>query len=142
MKPDECVATLLERSVNLVVAQLAILKAGGVYVPIDTQAPAARQAWLVSDCNARLVITEQTLGEIPAETSVCNPEVKRSSRDAAYVMYTSGSTGTPKGVVVAHHSVNRLVLNNGTWTSRRRTGWRGWTTRPSTRALWKCSRRS
>ncbi|MER8672393.1 AMP-binding protein, partial [Mesorhizobium sp. M1156] len=58
VKPGDCVATVLNRSVALVVAQLAILKAGGVYVPVDRALPSARQEWLMADCAARLVLSE------------------------------------------------------------------------------------
>ncbi|WP_031257210.1 AMP-binding protein [Mesorhizobium sp. L48C026A00] len=58
VRAGDRVATVLDRSVALVVAQLAILKAGGVYVPIDRALPSARQEWLMADCAARLVLSE------------------------------------------------------------------------------------
>ncbi|MGH7634075.1 MAG: AMP-binding protein, partial [Gemmatimonadaceae bacterium] len=121
------VATLFARSVPLVVAELAILKAGAAYVPLDPDAPMARQAWMVADCEARVVVSDVThaagaelgaalllIDSVPEgliDTS--NPELTVGSAAAAYVMYTSGSTGTPKGVVITHRGVNRLVCNNG-----------------------------
>ena len=57
VKPDERVVTLLERSIDLIMAQLAILKAGAAYVPLDPQAPAMRHAWIVEDCAASLIMT-------------------------------------------------------------------------------------
>ncbi|ERT10386.1 non-ribosomal peptide synthetase, partial [Photorhabdus temperata] len=127
--PDDHVAILLERSIELVVAQLAILKAGAVYVPIDPSVPDERKNWLISDCSAKLLLINEQ-GDIPvgltaplfrlaAETGTCgeeksvNPDLTRSSSESAYIMYTSGSTGTPKGVVVPHRAVVRLVINNG-----------------------------
>ena len=129
VKPDERVATFLERSIDLIVAQLAILKAGAVYVPLDPQAPALRHAWIIADCAACLLITGATTplaftpgapvlrleaaGRNEAAGDAANPERQGGSLRTAYVMYTSGSTGTPKGVLVPHRGVNRLAINNG-----------------------------
>ncbi|PQQ26709.1 non-ribosomal peptide synthetase, partial [Photorhabdus luminescens] len=127
--PGDHVAFLLERSMELVVTQLAILKAGAVYVPIDPSVPDERKNWLISDCSARLLLTD-TQADIPADLAVpllrlsdgtdtgreedhLNLDLPRSSTELAYIMYTSGSTGTPKGVLVPHRAVVRLVINNG-----------------------------
>ncbi|WP_262947619.1 non-ribosomal peptide synthetase [Xenorhabdus indica] len=128
--PGEHVALLLERSIELVVAQLAILKAGAVYVPIDPGVPDERKNWLIKDCSAKLLLTDMW-ADIPAdlltvpifrfsgemstirEEDRLNLDLPASSTGSAYIMYTSGSTGTPKGVVVPHRAVVRLVINNG-----------------------------
>ncbi|KLU16148.1 hypothetical protein AFK69_19165 [Xenorhabdus sp. GDc328] len=128
--PGEHVALLLERSIELVVAQLAILKAGAVYVPIDPGVPDERKNWLIKDCSAKLLLTDMR-ADIPADLLAIplfrlsgemgtirdedrlNPDLPASRTGAAYIMYTSGSTGTPKGVVVPHRAVVRLVINNG-----------------------------
>ncbi|MCO8171458.1 amino acid adenylation domain-containing protein, partial [Pseudomonas sp. 21LCFQ02] len=119
------VAVLLERSLPLLVAQLAISKCAAVYVPLDVNAPAERQAFMVQDSQAVLLLTEsgqpvdyparrlnldeQVLHDYPAH----DPHLMQSAEGVAYIMYTSGSTGTPKGVLVPHRAISRLVINNG-----------------------------
>ncbi|WP_081990837.1 non-ribosomal peptide synthetase [Xenorhabdus nematophila] len=127
--PNDHVAILLERSIKLVVAQLAILKAGAVYVPIDPNVPDERKHWLINDCVTKLLLTD-TQTAIPTDLDVSlirlsdeadvskeeesfNPDLLCSGTAPAYIMYTSGSTGTPKGVIVPHRAVARLVINNG-----------------------------
>ncbi|WP_339955591.1 amino acid adenylation domain-containing protein, partial [Xenorhabdus sp. NBAII XenSa04] len=127
--PGDPIVLMFERSMVLVVAQLAVLKAGAVYVPLDPSVPAERKNWLINDCAAKLLLTD-TRADIPADLAVprlcladesntnseqysVNPDLPRVSTDLAYIMYTSGSTGTPKGVLVPHRAVVRLVINNG-----------------------------
>ncbi|MCA6221756.1 non-ribosomal peptide synthetase, partial [Photorhabdus antumapuensis] len=127
--PGDHIALLLARSMGLVVAQLAILKAGAVYVPVDPSVPDERKNWLISDCSAKLLLID-TRADIPVNLTVpllrlsdktdmghdkdrFNLDLPRSSTELAYIMYTSGSTGTPKGVLVPHRAVVRLVINNG-----------------------------
>ncbi|KAG9576738.1 hypothetical protein KCV01_g17296, partial [Aureobasidium melanogenum] len=126
-KPGDRIAICAGRSVGLVVAELAVLKSGAIYVPIDPEMPAERQAWMATDCDVRLVIAELS-SIFPGDTGIpalsfdaldassdddANPSVDTGGERPAYIMYTSGSTGTPKGVVVPHRAVNRLVINNG-----------------------------
>ncbi|MCC8368401.1 AMP-binding protein, partial [Xenorhabdus sp. PB61.4] len=128
VQPGGYVALLLERSMALVVAQLAVLKAGAIYVPIDPGIPDERKHWVINDCTAQLLLTDEHM-EIPVNLTVPllriggeigagreegeNLNLPGFSSDAVYVMYTSGSTGTPKGVLVPHRAVTRLVINNG-----------------------------
>ncbi|KAF9925706.1 hypothetical protein BGZ67_008488 [Mortierella alpina] len=134
VRHGDFVALLLPRSVELVAAELAVLKVGATYVPIDVKAPVDRQAYIASDSAAKLLITNEER-HIPdqIQTPVLRLSAKHedaketqgpvafdrteqpvaSSLDAAYVMYTSGSTGRPKGVAVPHCGIARLVINNG-----------------------------
>jgi amino acid adenylation domain-containing protein len=120
------VVVFLERSPAMVIAQLAVLKAGGAFVPVDPAYPADRIALVVEDCAASVVLTEPALlGRLPptAATVVCldwesaaleaeSPENLGhpiSPLNLAYVIYTSGSTGRPKGVAVPHAGLRILV---------------------------------
>ncbi|MDX2961157.1 non-ribosomal peptide synthase/polyketide synthase [Streptomyces acidiscabies] len=108
--PETAVAVLMERSAELVVALLGILKSGGTYVPLDPGFPPARVDLVVRETGAALVLTEDVLTAlIQAETRTEAPEMTCRADQAAYVMYTSGSTGRPKGVVVTHGDVAGLA---------------------------------
>jgi arthrofactin-type cyclic lipopeptide synthetase B len=112
VQPGESVAIALPRSLDLLICQLAILKCGAVYVPLDINAPLERQELIVQDSGAQRVLN--TLAELNLEAqSPHNPQVLQSSESVAYILYTSGSTGAPKGVQVPHRAISRLVLNNG-----------------------------
>ncbi|MBE7504524.1 MAG: amino acid adenylation domain-containing protein, partial [Verrucomicrobiales bacterium] len=122
------VAVALERSVEFVMGVLAVLKAGGVYVPLATEYPAARLRHMVEDSGARVWLGREGLpagleglglanvtvavGAEPGARSgneTADLEWRGTGGEAAYVMYTSGSTGRPKGVAVPHRAVVRLV---------------------------------
>ncbi|NER62379.1 amino acid adenylation domain-containing protein, partial [Pseudomonas sp. MAFF212428] len=125
VKAQDCVGILLPRSLDLLVAQLAIGKCAAVYVPLDINAPVERQHYVLKDCRAVAVLGASTA---PADLALHRIDLDRLRLDAqpsndpglaqggdsvAYVMYTSGSTGLPKGVCVTHRGIARLVLNNG-----------------------------
>ncbi|UXA69069.1 amino acid adenylation domain-containing protein [Xanthomonas prunicola] len=126
LQPGQPVALLLPRSASLVIAQLAVLRCGACYVPMDPEQPAERLAQLLRDCDARLALVHaQTPALDVAQLRCVDPErwaldapatpqqMLSHPRALAYVMYTSGSTGTPKGVAVAHGAVLNLVLQDG-----------------------------
>jgi amino acid adenylation domain-containing protein len=124
------VGLCLERSPDVVVAMLAILKAGAAYVPLDPAYPHARLAHLIDDADLDALITTSSLAPaLPIETDLPCLHLNRRRESAdlseenlgelgctaenlAYVMYTSGSTGNPKGVGVPHRAVVRLVRDS------------------------------
>ncbi|MES1243271.1 MAG: amino acid adenylation domain-containing protein [Acidobacteriota bacterium] len=115
--PDEVVAVLAERRRETIAAHLAVLAAGGAYLPIDPSSPPERSAWLVRDSGARVLLAQQPLG-IDIETVLIDelaeerdspPPVQVDPLNLAYVIHTSGSTGVPKGVAVSHGALAALV---------------------------------
>ena len=120
------VAICIERSLEMVVGLLGILKAGGCYVPIDPFGPRERMAFMLEDTGTAVLLTQKhLLDRIPekvghilcldsewetvARNSEANPLNLVTDRDAAYVIYTSGSTGLPKGVIVEHRGLSNTV---------------------------------
>lgn len=100
----------VSRTPELLVAMLAILKAGGCYVAIEPNAPAERSRMVLDDSDAQLVLTDNDLinaGTAGGEGSDAL-EPMSGPDDLAYVMYTSGSTGKPKGVLISHRGVLNL----------------------------------
>ncbi|MEV7990437.1 amino acid adenylation domain-containing protein, partial [Streptomyces sp. NPDC086077] len=127
--PERIVALALPRSTDLIVAEVAVLKSGAAYLPIDHDYPVDRIGYMLGDAApVCMVTTEETARELPerdgmtllaldapaiaAEMARCeahDPAVPVSLLNAAYVIYTSGSTGRPKGVVLSHSGVAKLV---------------------------------
>ena len=118
--PEVRVGVYMERDLKMVMALVGILKAGGVYVPLDPGYPADRLAFMMQDANAPVVITgkatlplemQNTHARVVAlekdwDEVLCepedNPESPVESKNLAYVTYTSGSTGRPKGAMITH----------------------------------------
>ncbi|WP_258005901.1 non-ribosomal peptide synthetase, partial [Cylindrospermopsis raciborskii] len=145
VKPEARVGLWLSRSLDLVIGIIAILKAGGVYVPFDPNYPRDRITYMLEDSQIRVLLTHSEFeAQIPFEftnntNNVSNtnnniltifidkykseftqvvttePEVLILPDNAAYIIYTSGSTGKPKGVVVTHRHVVRLMLSTEKW---------------------------
>jgi amino acid adenylation domain-containing protein len=104
----------LERSVEAIVAILAVLKAGGAYVPLDPGDPPERRQFVLDDAAISLVLDADLLSDPGIGEESDEPiDAEVAPTDDAYVMYTSGSTGEPKGVVVTHRNVVRLVTGQG-----------------------------
>ncbi|MEV4949601.1 amino acid adenylation domain-containing protein [Streptomyces sp. NPDC053755] len=126
---EDVVAVALPRSPELVIALLAVMKAGAAYLPLDADHPQDRIAYMLDDAGARTVLTTRELSDgLPgtpgtARVLLDEPSVAAECADlaptgpgvpvvldqAAYVIYTSGSTGRPKGVVVTHDGVGSLI---------------------------------
>ncbi|TDD88147.1 amino acid adenylation domain-containing protein [Actinomadura darangshiensis] len=111
--PEQLVALALPRSAGLVVAILAVLKAGAAYVPIDPDYPADRIAYMVEDAKPVLTLGPDDLDATGYDDT--NLGVAISPDHPAYVIYTSGSTGRPKGVVIPHQNVVRLLRSTEQW---------------------------
>jgi len=110
--PESLVGICLERSLEMTVAILGTLKAGGAYLPLDPALPKERLEFMIADASAALVLTRlklQSEGHLIARESTANPATAVGPRNLAYVIYTSGSTGTAKGVLVEHRSVCNLA---------------------------------
>ncbi|WP_194791291.1 non-ribosomal peptide synthetase [Pseudomonas sp. UFMG81] len=128
--PDQVVAVYGQRSRELVVALLGILKAGAAYLPLDPNYPAERLAFMLADAGARQVlaglplpegwaqdaqlqVTELAAGAPVWSASEQAPAELGSADNLAYVIYTSGSTGKPKGVMVSHANAVASTLARG-----------------------------
>jgi nonribosomal peptide synthetase DhbF len=131
--PESLVALALPRSIEMVVSLLAILKAGAAYLPLDTDYPAERLAFMLQEAQPACVITSaqnaqhlpgtiaHLLLDSPGTVRILSQQLKTNPSDLerrqplsphhpAYVIYTSGSTGTPKGVVIPHQAIVRLLI--------------------------------
>ncbi|RCG27020.1 amino acid adenylation domain-containing protein [Sphaerisporangium album] len=140
--PERVVALALPRSAELIVAEVAVLKSGAAYLPVDTDYPAERVAYMLDDARPACLVTtaepaaefqdlpeglEVVVLDAPATVRELTERPRRdpgeadrgplSAPNAAYVIYTSGSTGRPKGVVLSHAGVAKLVA-----TQRERFG--------------------
>ncbi|SFS90675.1 non-ribosomal peptide synthase/polyketide synthase [Saccharopolyspora flava] len=125
--PEETVAVVMERSPEMVIALLAVLKTGGAYLPVDTEYPSARIEMMLDDAAPVLVLTTTDVAsrvpgsgvrvvlDDPATRAAVDaedatpPEPEPHLESAAYTIYTSGSTGKPKGVTVTHRAIDRLA---------------------------------
>ncbi|RUO41303.1 hypothetical protein CWE22_03755 [Pseudidiomarina aestuarii] len=124
VEADTLIALLLPRSLDTVLAILAVLKAGAAYVPIDSSYPEDRVSFILQDTQAALLLTHRNYSDLSGEFSgdtlfldenigqehsTTAPDVSIDPHQLAYVIYTSGSTGKPKGVLLEHHNVCRLL---------------------------------
>ena len=130
VRTETRVGLCVERSMEMVVALLGILKAGAAYVPLDPEYPQARLAFMMADAEVSVLLTQESLRwqlpehDLPvlcldrdwpriAAESRANPRREVRAGNLAYLIYTSGSTGQPKGVAITHQAINRLIFNSG-----------------------------
>ncbi|MEM7586501.1 MAG: amino acid adenylation domain-containing protein, partial [Acidobacteriota bacterium] len=130
--PEAIVGVCLQRSPELLISLLAVLEAGGAYLPLDPEHPVERLAFMIEDSQARVLLTDRAWRErLPSVEmpTLCvdaledsapavgraAPYPEASPEHSAYVMYTSGSTGRPKGVVVPHRAIGHRL----SWMARR-----------------------
>ncbi|GGM17167.1 non-ribosomal peptide synthetase [Streptomyces fumigatiscleroticus] len=126
VRPEVPVGVLMDRSVGLVVTQVALARLGGVYVPLDGRAPRERLRTMLAEAGADLLLTdgahEETAAELLPEGRVLRPDDTAPAPELTapprvhpdnvqYLMFTSGSTGTPKGVAVRQRDVAALALD-------------------------------
>ena len=127
----DLIGVSLDRSIEMIVALLAILKAGAAYIPLDPAYPQERINDMLRDSEAKFLLSNQkysgqyfsAVKEVLLEELLLemvsyptkNPDVGLTGADLAYVLYTSGSTGKPKGVQIAHYNLTNLLLSIQKW---------------------------
>jgi amino acid adenylation domain-containing protein len=132
VQPETVVGLCVERSIEVLVGILGILKTGAAYLSLDPHYPQKRLALMLADANVGFVVTqEQLVSQLPQQgmaivcldrdrehiekQAVGDPNIHVLPENAAYLIYTSGSTGQPKGVVVTHGNVLRLFTETQAW---------------------------
>lgn len=122
IRKGDLVAVKLDKSIDLVVSLLAILKIGAIYVPIDPSYPAARTVYMLKDSTIEYILTSATyvgqhaeieeldIAEMEGQLAY-NISVSLDPKDVAYIIYTSGTTGNPKGVMVEHRGFVNMCLH-------------------------------
>ena len=127
VEEETLVGLYFNRSIDMVIGLLGVLKSGGAYVPIDPDYPRERIDFILKDTDINIVVTQQQLttafdkeqnlelvaldqNEWQKEQAVSKPEVSLNSRNLSYVIYTSGSTGLPKGAMIEHRSAVNMAL--------------------------------
>jgi len=126
--PDSLVGLCMERSIEMMIGLLGVLKSGGAYIPLDPSYPAARLAYMMDNSQLAVLLTQPSLvTELPPQhaqvlclsgdasdpvlrdQSTTNPQWPTMVEQLAYVIYTSGSTGQPKGTAITHRAVNKFL---------------------------------
>src|SRR5439155_14654903 len=124
--PDSLVGICIERSLEMMVGLLAVLKAGGAYLPIDPSYPSDRVAFMLEDASVAVLLTQSGLiDKLPPHTAsllcldsdwqlmakqpTANPVASVTAENLAYVIYTSGSTGKPKGAMISHRGLSNYL---------------------------------
>ncbi|MGM9979550.1 MAG: amino acid adenylation domain-containing protein, partial [Clostridium sp.] len=121
VKQDEYVAIMSERSIEMIISIIAVLKAGGAYLPIDSSFPVDRIKYMIEDSEAKLLLTDNLFMEVGADIEKIDINDPNNyvgdgknllninkPNNLAYLIYTSGTTGNPKGVMIEHKGVLNL----------------------------------
>ena len=134
VRSNHIVGLIMDRSIEMVISLLAVLKAGGAYLPIDPELPESRLSFILKDAGASVLLSRTSSAlpdfefngniiefdqhtDIVAKKSEDNLPIQIDPGDFIYVIYTSGSTGTPKGCILSHEAVcNRLLWMQNTFT--------------------------
>ncbi|PEU19965.1 non-ribosomal peptide synthetase, partial [Bacillus wiedmannii] len=125
IQPNAIVGIMIERSIEMIIGVIGILKSGAAYLPIDPKSPQERIGYMLQDSNTNILLMQDKFvdqcnfgveaisldQEDVFMQSTDNLELINRSSDTAYIIYTSGSTGTPKGVIIPHYSAIRVVKN-------------------------------
>ena len=128
VKPGDKIALALDRSPEMVIVLVAIMKTGAAYIPVDPAYPKKRIEHMIADSSAKFVITssayrsqfsskytrELLIEDIVSQAAnypISDPEVVVKGNDLAYIIYTSGSTGNPKGIVIEHQSLTNFLVS-------------------------------
>lgn len=124
--PNPVIGIMMERSMEMIIGILGILKSGAAYLPIDPEHPADRIRYMLEDSKALFLLTEEGLFNVWKGLGIKVVNIKddliykgdclnlpknNKSTDLAYIMYTSGSTGKPKGNLITHYNISRVVKN-------------------------------
>jgi amino acid adenylation domain-containing protein/non-ribosomal peptide synthase protein (TIGR01720 family) len=132
VEPDVLIGIYMEHTIDLLIALLGVLKAGGAYLPIDPVYPKERITFMLEDAEAPFILTQQSLEKnlpLGKVESICldgetkpwqaenarNPQIDVKPDNLIYVIYTSGSTGKPKGTLITHYNVVRLFEATEHW---------------------------
>ncbi|MEH2348460.1 MAG: amino acid adenylation domain-containing protein [Nostoc sp.] len=127
IQPDTLIGICVERSFEMIIGVLGILKAGASYVPIDPNYPQERIGFMLQDCGTSVLLTQSFIKDkLPltelkhqvicldkdpfSSALIDNPNLQITPNNLAYIIYTSGSTGRPKGVMIEHQSIVNLAL--------------------------------
>ena len=125
IKPGDFVTILLNRSIELIICILGVVKSGATYVAIDPEYPNDRINYMINNCDSKLIFTNNVTNEFITDLDIykinidtcsfekessLSPEILTKPEDLLYVIYTSGSTGKPKGVTINNKNVNNFIL--------------------------------
>ena len=126
IKKGDIIPVIINRSVDLIISIIGIIKIGAIYLPISLETPSERIKYILKDSSSKLILSNNTMITKLVDDKIdvinldtfnynefpnCNPNVKINPNDLLYIIYTSGSTGKPKGVKLTHRNLNNLIFS-------------------------------